>query len=76
MIRVSTPNNRKSRLRRVYSVTCVAMALVTLESSRFARLLRRLRDLSIRKSTMPITMTPIAASGIDSQGHPQEPGHH
>ena len=71
MTRVSTPNNRKSRLRRVYSVTCVAMALVILESSRFARLLRRLSGLSICKSTMPTTMTPIAATGSTARATPK-----
>ncbi len=39
-MRVSTPNSRKSRLRRVYSVTWVAIALVTRDSSRLAFLLR------------------------------------
>ncbi len=63
MTRVSTPNNRKSRLRRVYSVTCVAMALVILESSRFARLVRTLSGRSICKSTKLMAMTPIAAAG-------------
>ena len=74
--RVSTPNNRKSRLRRVYSVTWVAMALVTLESSRLARRLRWLSGLRISESTMPMPMTPMAAAGSTDQGHAQEPEHH
>ena len=76
MTRVSTPNNRKSRLRRVYSVTCVAMALVALESSRFARLLRRLSGLSICESTKPMPMTPIAATGSTARATPKSAGHH
>ena len=73
MTRVSTPNNRKSRLRRVYSVTWVAMALVALESSRFARLLRMLSGLSICESTMPMAMTPIAAAGSTARATPKSP---
>ena len=76
MTRVSTPNNRKSRLRRVYSVTRVAMALVNLESSRFACLLRTLRGRSICKSTKPTTMTPIAAAGSTARATPKSHGHH
>ena len=71
MTRFSTPNNRKSRLRRVYSVTCVAMAFVAVESSRFARLLRTLSGLSICKSTKPKTMTAIAATGLTARATPK-----
>ncbi len=73
MTRVSTPNNRKSRLRRVYSVTWVAMALVVLESSRFALRLRRLSGLSTSESTMPTPMTPIAAAGSTVRATPKRP---
>ena len=70
---VSTPNNRKSRLRRVYSVTWVAMALVVVESARFARRLRRLSGLSMSESTMPTAMTPMAAAGSTVRATPKRP---
>ncbi len=58
----STPNSRKSLLRRVYSVTPVAMARVTRDSSRLSRLLRLLngRRSSERHDAEP--MTPVAAA--------------
>ncbi len=71
MTEASTPNSRKSRLSRVYSVTCVAMALLALESSRFASLLRRLSGLSICKSTKPETRTRIAARGSTAIATPK-----
>ena len=71
MTRVSTPNNRKSRLRRVYSVTVVAMALVAMESSRFDCLLRRLSGLSVCKSKKPQTRTAIAAMGSTAMATPK-----
>ncbi len=71
MTRASTPNNRKSRLTRVYSVTCVAMALVVSESSRFARLLRKLSGLSICRSTKPNTKTMPAAIGSTARATPK-----
>ena len=63
MIELSTPNRRKSRARRLYSVTRVAMALVDHESSRLSRLLRALSGLRTCRSRNPTTTTLIAATG-------------
>ncbi len=73
MILLSTPNSRKSRARRLYSVTRVAMALVLQESSRFMRLLRVLSGLSTCRSRNPTTMTAIAAAGSTARATANSP---